>query len=154
MLPKEPEKYQPYDHHHQLAYAIKSALYSGRDSGPSVRIEVPFDKLIFQGGLMRAGKLLKTVRGEEHFGISNYEDLVPFLGQRWYIRGINDHLDFCAVCLDTVVFHLHKKAAIIDYLSPKVDPTNGGYTLIFKFVRFDGVKEQLPNFCIDINFSN
>ena len=26
VLPKEPEKYCPYEHHHQLVYAIKSAL--------------------------------------------------------------------------------------------------------------------------------
>ena len=31
-----------------------------------------------------------------------------------------------------------------------VDHLDGGYVLIFKFVRFDGVKDQLSDFDIDI----
>ena len=88
MPPKEPERYKPFDHHQQLAYTIKSALYSGRDRDPSIRVEVPFDKLVF--------KVLKVVRDEEHYGIIHHEDLTPFLGERWFIR-INAHFDFCCV---------------------------------------------------------
>ena len=31
VVPTEPERYHPYDHHQQLAFAIKSSLCSGRD---------------------------------------------------------------------------------------------------------------------------
>ena len=71
------------------------------------------------------------------------------IGERWFIRGINSHLDFCAVVAKTVTFYLHKKAAIVDYLSPNNHGTDGGYVLVFRFVRFDGVKEDLSNF--DVN---
>ena len=37
VLPTEPERYRPYDHHQQLAYAIK---LSGRDQDPAVRLEM------------------------------------------------------------------------------------------------------------------
>ena len=77
VLPTEPERYHPYDHHQQLVYAIKSSLYSCRDRDLAVRLEVPFDKFIYQGGLMSAGRLLKVVRGEEHYGIDNHRDLTP-----------------------------------------------------------------------------
>ena len=82
MLPSEPERYHPYDHHQQLAYAIKLLLYSGRDRDPAVQLEVPFDKLIYQGGLMSAGRLLEVARGEEHYGIAKHQDLSPYLGKR------------------------------------------------------------------------
>lgn len=144
----EPERYQPFDVHLHLAYAIKSSLTSGRDRDPAVRLEVPFDKLLFQGGMRAAGKLLQVVRGEEHYGIEEHADLVPFLGDRWFVRGLNVHLDFCAVLAETVVYYLHKKAPLIDHLSG--DTIHGGYVLIFKFVRFDGVKDQLSNFNVSV----
>ena len=98
---------------------------------------------------MSAGRLLKVMRGEEDYGIDNHRDLTPYLGKHWFIRGINTHLDFCVVLADTVVFHLHKKAPIIDHLNGET--IDGGYVLIFKFVRFDGVKDQLYDFDFDIN---
>ena len=97
MLPSEPERYHPYDHHQQLAYAIKSSLYSG-DRDPAVRLEVPFDKLIYRGGLMSAGRLLEVVRGEEHYGIAKHQDLLPCLGKHWFICGINAHLNLILCC--------------------------------------------------------
>ena len=95
-----------------------------------------------------AGKLVKVVRGEEHYTIERYEDLSPLLGEQWFIRGINTHLDFCAVVADTVTFYLHKKADIVDYLSP--NNVDGGYVLVFKFVRFNGVKEELSRFGVNV----
>ena len=94
------------------------------------------------------GRFLKVVRGEEYYGIAKHQDLSPYLGDRWFIRGINAHLDFCAIIPDTVVVHLHKKAPIYDHLSS--ENIDGGYILIFKFVQFDGVKDQLSDFDIDI----
>ena len=63
-----PERYKLLDINELLAYAIKSSLVSGRDRDPSIRLEVPFDRLIFQGGLKLAGKLVKVVRGEARQG--------------------------------------------------------------------------------------
>lgn len=50
-----------------------------------MRIEIPFNWLIFQGGLKTAGKLVREVRevrGEEQYTINHYQDLTPFLGER------------------------------------------------------------------------
>ena len=132
VLPKEPERYKPFDHHQQLAYAIKAALYSG---DPSIQLGVPFDKLVFQGGLWSVGKLLKVVRDKEQYGITHHEDLTPYLGEQWFIRGINAHLDFYCVLADTVTFYLHKKAQLVDHLATSDNKlVDGGYVLVFKFV--------------------
>lgn len=102
---------------------------------------------------MSAGRLLKDVRGEEHYGIDNHRDLTSYLGKHWFIRSINTHLHFCAVLANTVVFHLlHKKAPIINHLN--AETIDGCYVLIFKFVPFDGVKDQLSDFDFDINTSS
>ena len=90
---------------------------------------------------------MREVRGEEHYTIQDYDDLVPFLGERWFIRGINAHLDFCAVIKETVMYYLHKKAPIVDHLN---GTSESSYVLVFKFVRFDGVKDQLTDFNIQI----
>ncbi len=46
------ENYAPYNPHHELTYAIKAALTpTRRVGGPEVRIEIPFDLLVFNGGL-------------------------------------------------------------------------------------------------------
>ena len=34
----------------------------------------------------------------------------------------------------------------MDYLSPNNHGTDGGYVLVFRFVRFDGVKEESIKF--------
>ena len=85
---------------------------------------------------------MRMARGEEHYTIEQYQDL----GEQWYIRGINAHLDFCAVLVEIVTFYLHNKAPIMDHLTQTT--VGGGYVLIFKFVRFDGVKDQLSDFGI------
>ena len=56
-----PERYKLLDVHELLAYAIKSSLVSGRDRDPATRLEVPFDRLVFQGGLKLAGKLVRVL---------------------------------------------------------------------------------------------
>ena len=121
----KPEQYQPFNVHQNLAFAIKSSLTSGRDKDSAVRLQIPFDKLLFQGGMKAAGKLLQVVQGEEHNGIEQHADLTPFLGDRWFVRGLNAHLNFCAVLAKTVIYYLHKKATIMDHLSD--DRINGGY---------------------------
>ena len=64
----------------------------------------------------------------------------------YYGYKINAHLVFCAVLVEIVTFYLHKKAPIMDHLTQAT--VGSGYVLIFKFVRFDGVKDQLSDFGI------
>ena len=80
-----PERYQPFDIHQQLVYAVKASLVSYRYKDPAVRIEVPFDWLMFQGGLKNVGQFVREVRGEVHYTIQDYDDLVPFLEERYIV---------------------------------------------------------------------
>ena len=96
--------YKPFDLHYELAYATKAALRSclpRRD--PDVRLEIPFDLLIFNGGLKLAGTFVQKFRGHDINTIRNYHELAPLLGKRWYLRVLNEQQDFCAVKEDTVL---------------------------------------------------
>lgn len=79
-----------------------------KNGRPEVRIEMPFDLLIFQGGLKTLGTFVMTFRGNDLYGIKEYEELVPLLGSRRHVRGINQQLDFCAVEKASVVFYIYK----------------------------------------------
>ena len=68
-----------------------------------------------------------------------HSDLAPFVGEKWPIRILNEN-DFCYVMLATVEYHLHRRRPII--YEPLTD-TDGGYSLIFCFVRGDGVNLDL-----------
>lgn len=58
-----PEKdiYQPFEFHRELAIQIKMALDSKHRRDPEVRIELPFDRLLFERGLKQAGHLVVYV---------------------------------------------------------------------------------------------
>lgn len=143
------EQYRPLDLHKELAYAIKAALRSSlprRD--PDVRVEVPFDLLLYNGGLKAAGTFVREFRGHQVYGIKAYDDLTPLLGRRWYLRVLNEQKDFCAVKLGTVLFYIHRRPALKEF-SPEDGapiPMEGGYIVIFKFVRVDGVRRQLQEY--------
>ena len=136
------EPYVPFDAHRELAYQIVLALDSKHRSDPDVRIELPFDKLLFEGGLKQYGKLLCKSRGHDVYTIQSYSALAPLLGDKWHMRGLNERLNFCYVNLKTVQFHLHKRQNIevYDFAGKRTIP--GGYVLVFKFVRMDGVKQD------------
>lgn len=42
------------------------------------------------------------------YGITQHKDLIPYLGEKWFIRGINAHLDFCAVLAETNLLSAQK----------------------------------------------
>lgn len=48
---EEAECYTPFDPHRELAFRIKAALDSEHRKGVDVRIDIPFHKLLFNGGL-------------------------------------------------------------------------------------------------------
>ena len=143
------ESYRPYCHYRELAYAIKAALRSAlprRD--PDVRIEIPFDQLVYNGGLKQVGTFVRTFRGNEVYQITTYDDLVPLLGKWWYIRVLNEQKDFCAAKLETVLFHLGRRPDLTEFCPEDGTLTSckGGYILVFKFLRVDGVSRQLHEY--------
>lgn len=138
--------FTPHNPHHDLAFRIKQALNSKRLSNEQVRIEIPFDPLVFRGGLMQLGTLTHTRGGTDIYAISCYSDLTPLLGDQWHIRGLNPRMNFCYVNLESVRFYLMERAPVDDY---KPDGTcvkiKGGFMLIFKFLRMDGVQRHLQD---------
>ena len=79
-------------------------------------------------------------------GIENYSDLTPLLGQRWYIRIVNPRKNFCYVNKETVRFWIHRKKDIEEFDDEGQPITyQGGYSLVFKFVRMDGVADELDS---------
>ena len=129
--------------HRELEYQIKLALNSGTRQVVAVRIEIPFDPLVFAGGLQQAGVFVREYRGHSVYTIGAYGALSPLLGQRWHIRGLNRN-DFCYVNLETVLFHLHHRKYLeeVDLGSGEATNEPTGSTLVFKFVRMDGTKAQ------------
>ena len=116
----------------ELAWRIKVALKPIPHQIEG-RIEIPFDFLLFKGGLGNVGKPLGIHFGHERFGIKRYLDLVPLLGEQWHIRKLNVAGDFCYCDLNSVTFYLSRHKDIVE---PEV-VTPGCIFLVFKFVRMD-----------------
>ena len=76
--------YKPFNHHNLLGYEIKLALKGSRKD-PCIAVEVPFDLLIYNGGLKQLGTFKGTRAGHEVYEVKKNEDLTPLLGQKWYI---------------------------------------------------------------------
>ena len=45
-----------------------------------MRIEMPFDRFLFVGGLQQAEKLLRRNRGHDVYTVSRYSSLEPLFG--------------------------------------------------------------------------
>ena len=129
--------YAPFSLYFELGTKIKVSLLSKRKESPNIRLEVPFDKLLYEGGLKSCGRFRRTYRGIQRYGIAKYSDLNPLLGVNWHYRGLNDVGDFCFVILETVEYYIFKRAPIIEYIpapSGVVAETRQlGWTLIFTF---------------------
>lgn len=147
VLPTPSEVYKPFELHKELAYQIKLALDSRGRRDPEVRIEIPFDKLLFEGGLKQAGYFLKSSRGYDIYSIKTYTDLTPLLGSNWHIRGINERMNFCYVELSSVLFYLYKRQTLFDFTVNGKILIDSGHLLVFKFVRMDDVQENMHKLC-------
>ena len=132
----------PFHPHNELKYQIKLALKPSGRADPVVRIEIPFDFYTFMGVMRRAGKMKRKSNGSDVYGIDGYSALVPILGERWHIRILNEDKDFCYVVHSTVEYYLYRRKPLIDSYEP-LHAVDGGYCLIFRFVRGDGVESTL-----------
>ena len=129
---------ETYSLYRDLGVRIKRGLLCSRTSSPVIKIVMPFDVLLFNGGLKEAGVPSKRVGGIQHYKISHYRDLNHLLGQNWHVRGINANGDYGYVTCDTVDFCLKKSRKIDDYLpttnGPRCHKIDPGYVLTFSFV--------------------
>lgn len=131
-----------YDPNRELAYKIKQSLNSGVRHDPQVRIELQFDQLVYAEGLQKSGTFVGLKRGHHIYTIQQYKDLSPLLGNHWYMRGINNRLDFCYVNLSTVRYWLHERKPVEDYHPGGKELISGGSMIVFTFVRMDGVRSK------------
>ncbi len=149
-LPSILEKILPFHLLSELAYQIKRLVRSTARSGPVVRIELPYDKVLCVGRLQSCGyKICKDSQGHAVFCIHvrRYRDLNPILGERWHICGLNKEVrNLCYAKLGTVMFHLHCRQPIVDFPEDKQPSVCfGGYIVGFSFVKVQGVRHQLQN---------
>ena len=138
--------------HQELAYRIKSSLSSSRKSSPEVRIEVPFDKNVFDEGLRaKAREVDCAVKGNKQYTISSYDDLDDLLGKNWHVRGLNPAGDCCYPILDTICFYICRRRPLIEYTPMPGEEGNRkleqkqGFVLVFLFVRGDGLSHNLKS---------
>ena len=131
----------PFHLHNELAYQIKASLNSKSRSDVNVRIELPFDKFLFIWGLQQAGKWVKKNRGHDVYTIRKYSSLAPILGHQWHLRVLDKQMDFCYAILETVQYYLHQRQDIQDAMDCGRS-VHGGYILVFRFVRGDGVRRN------------
>ena len=141
--------YTPFSLYNELGSRIKSSLMSQRKESPTVRIELPFDKVLFEGELKACGKELRHFCGVQRYKITKYADLNPLLGQNWHLHGINSNGDFCYVILSTLEYYLHKCEPLKEYFPSAsgsenfiLKPRDLGDMLTFIFVRGDGTREE------------
>ena len=69
----------------QLASKIKNSLKSSRKSSPEVRIDIEFDKDLFDREMRRLGKFKQKYHGNDMYTIAHYSDLDEALGSKWFI---------------------------------------------------------------------
>ena len=81
----EPLLIPTFSLHQELAIKIKSSLISTRKGSPEVKIEMCFDKPLFDQGLKTRGTLKRMCRGIAYYTISSYSDLNDLLGDKWFI---------------------------------------------------------------------
>lgn len=133
--------------YHELATRIKTALNSSRKVSPTVKIDLPFDRIEFYGGLGVYGVKKCCIRGIQRYTITKFQDLNPLLGVNWHYRGININGDFCHVILNTVEFYLHRRRSLKEFV-PSADNEvreicrRTGDMLVFCFVKGDGTPAQ------------
>ena len=106
-----------------------------------VRIELPFDKFLFTGGLQQAGKWVKKNRGHDMY-VHHTEVLFPDTSAWAPMASASpeqaNELLLRHAILETVQYYLHRQQDIEDTMDSACS-IHGGYILVFRFVRGDGV---------------
>ena len=141
--------YIPFSLYRVLANKIKLSLNSSRKASPSVRIDMEFDRVVYEGGLAKNGTRKRRHGKRDIFGVKEYKDLDGLLGKGWHWRGLNQAGDFCYVVKDSVEFYLTTKRALKEFKPVSsssdvvtVQERDLGCSLVFKFVRGDGTAQQ------------
>ena len=136
---------EPYSLYKDLGVRIKKALSCTRTSSPQIKVVMPFDILMFYGGLRASGIPTKVVGGNQHYKINHYRDLNHLLGRNWHFRAINANGDYGYVVMETVSFYIRRNKPLTEYTlvddSFVAKSVHTGYSLTFSFVYNYGSKD-------------
>lgn len=86
-----------------LRVRIKQALTCSRKDSPCIKISMPFDILLYNGGLKGAGVPSGISSGIQHYKLKNYANLNHILGKNWHFRGLKANGDYGYVVLETII---------------------------------------------------
>ena len=102
---------------------------------------MPFDILLFNGGMRNAGIPSVKRSGIQHYKLNNYADLNYLLGNNWHYWGLNGNGDYGFVVLETVDFYMHKARSLVEFKPLKLDDdtfasskVDTGHSHVFCFV--------------------
>ena len=130
--------YKPLSLYDILRVRVKQTLTCSRKDSPSIKISMPFDILLYNGGLKAADVLSGISAGIQHYKLKNYADLNHLLGRNWHFRGLNANGDYGYAVLDTIDFYIRKCRALTEYMPSQL---KGGDivlaktdSLVFSFV--------------------
>ena len=104
---------EPYSLYKDLSLRFKRALTCNRTSSPQVKIVMPFDILMFNGGLRVSGISTKVVGGNQQYKISHYRDLNHLLGSNWHFLGMNSNGYYGDLVMETASFYIHRSKPLI-----------------------------------------
>jgi len=132
--------YRPYSFYDDLKFRVKKSITCSLHTSPKVKITMPVDVLLFNGGLKMAGTPIKMVGGVQYYGIHKYRDINHLLGDNWHYRGLNNQGDYGYAIRNTVQFYVKKYRPLIEYVPSSNGSTTKcshdvGYYLHFSFVQ-------------------
>ena len=102
---------QPFSLYNKLRIKIKQALVCGRKQSPVV-INMPFDFLLFTGGLQAVGTAKRVVHGDQYYQLQSYHNLDVILGPNWHYRGVNSNGDYAFVVLQSVEYSIDDRKSM------------------------------------------
>ena len=130
--------YKPLSLYDILRVRIKRALTCSRKDSSFIKISMPFDIPLYNGGLKAAGVPSCISAGIQHYKLKNYADLNHLLGRDWHFRGLNANGDYGYAVLD---FYIRKCRALTEYMPSQLKggdivlaKTDAGHSLVFSFV--------------------
>ena len=117
LLSGKEELLESYSLYKDLGIKIKKSLSCNRRSSPMIKIVMPFDVVMFNGGLKTSGIATKVVGGNQHYRINHYRDLNHLLGRNWHFRAINANGDYGYIVTNTVSFYIRRNKPLTEYSS-------------------------------------
>jgi len=117
----ESTTYKPFSLYDKLHIKIKRALFCNRTASPIIKITMPFDLVLFDGGLKLAAVPSKKTGGIQYYKVTNYWDLNHLLGANWHFRCININGDYGYVIKDTLEFCIRKSRPLAEYICSSSD---------------------------------